>query len=272
MLVFAAITPHPPIIIPGVGQPNDLKLVKQTISAMEKLSEEIIEADPEVIIIISPHALVHTDRFAIYGCPKFYGDFAQFNAPNIKFNFKNDLELAENIMQKASDAGINSYLYGDPSSLIQNLDHGEMVPLYFLKKNLSENVKVMPIAYSYLDRAQHYAFGQTISEVINSTNKRVAIIASGDLSHRLIPGAPAGYSESGKEFDKQLVEYLKNNEVREILEMDEDFIESAGECGFRSFLILLGILENRNYNPEILSYEGPFGVGYLVANFNLKNN
>jgi len=283
MISFAAITPHPPIIIPGIGKKEDLKKVKDTIKAMEKLGKEIAEAEPDTIIIISPHALVHQDRFAVYGSPRFFGDFGHFGppriasgeagAPDINFRFENDLELASEIIEKANDAGIKAFPFGDPDSDSFELDHGEMVPLYYLTKHLPESVKILPIAYSYLDRAQHYGFGQIINQIANSQKqkaKRIAIIASGDLSHRLIQGAPAGYSEAGHEFDNQLIEFIKYNKAREIMEMDEELVENAGECGFRSILILYGTLEGMKYQPEILSYEGPFGVGYLVANFTIN--
>lgn len=283
MLVFAAITPHPPIIIPGIGQPEDLKTAKKTIEAMEKLSLKISEAKPDTIIIISPHAAVHSDRFAIYASPHFYGNFAQFNAPNISQRFENNLFLAEKIAKNANEAGIGSFLFGDPDNNLFELDHGEMVPMYYLSKGLPADTKIIPVAYSYLDRAQHYGFGQVIQEIADSpefANDRIAIIASGDLSHRLTPGAPAspeasqggpaGYSTGGEDFDKQLVELISQNKVRDIIEMDEEFVEEAGECGFRSILVLLGAIEGCKYQPEVLSYEGPFGVGYLVANFNLN--
>ena len=54
-----------------------------------------------------------------------------------------------------------------------------------------------------------------------------------------------------------------------ILNMGEELVEEAGECGFRSIIILLGALSNlqqTTYNLQLLSYEGPFGVGYLIAN------
>ena len=82
--------------------------------------------------------------------------------------------------------------------------------------------------------------------------------------------APAGFSSRGKEFDGKLIEFLKNKDIDGILNMDPDLVEEAGECGYRSIIILLGVLNGLNWQPEILSYEGPFGVGYLVANFKLN--
>lgn len=273
MLVFSALVPHPPMIVSGIGTKQDRIKVKNTILAMEKLAEKIVCAEPDVLIIISPHAIIHLDKMAVYGAPKLIGDFAQFGAKNISFQFDNDIELAKKITDASNEAGIGAFLFGNRESDYSELDHGEMVPLHYLAKNLPENIRVLPIAYSYLDRLQHFGFGQIIEEVINSqefANLRVAVIASGDLSHRLLYNQQPQFQESGKQFDHEIVEYLQYNKTQEILAMDEDVLEEAGECGYRSLLILLGALSNQKYETEILSYEGPFGVGYLVANFSLK--
>jgi AmmeMemoRadiSam system protein B len=128
----------------------------------------------------------------------------------------------------------------------------------------------VPIAYSNLERAKHFTFGQIMAETIKKFPSRCGFVASGDLSHRLIQGAPGGYSRAGQEFDEKLVQDLKSANTKEIMYYDEDFVDDAGECGFRSILILLGLLDGLNIKPKILSYEGPFGVGYLVADYQLK--
>lgn len=269
-LVFASICPHPPIIIPAIGG-SEANKCQSTIKAMEDLSGFIAQAEPETLIMISPHAMVHSDRFAVYGNPRFQGSFDHFGAPEVNFRLENDLGLAQAVVKQANQEGIGAFLFGDPDGESFELDHGIMVPLFYLAKNLPESIKIIPMAFSHLSPAQHYAFGQTIRDVINSApfrDKKVALIASGDLSHRLAEGTLAGYSASGKEFDKQIVEDIQFNRVREILEMEEDFLDEAGECGYRSFVILLGVLDGLKYRPEVLSYEGPFGVGYMVANFN----
>jgi len=112
-----------------------------------------------------------------------------------------------------------------------------------------------------------YQFGRIIMKAIKKRGVPVAVIASGDLSHRLKPGAPAGFNPRGKEFDEKLTEYISKYQVEEILKMDEDLVTSAGECGLRSIIVLLGSLSDKRFKPEVLSYEGPFGVGYLVSLF-----
>lgn len=267
-IVFGAISPHPPIIIPEVGG-SETKKVQKTIKALEKLALKLAEKEPDILIVITPHGLVYPDRMNVCGLPKLQGDFGNFGAPQIKYKWENDLKLAYKINKSANKENIPTLLYdnGGAGGTLE-LDHGVLVPLYYLTQNLAE-VKVLPIAYSFLDNLRHFAFGEILAEIGKSENQNIAIIASGDLSHRLIPSAPAGFAPGGKKFDQDLISKIKTKDIEGILNFDEDFVEEAGECGLKSIIILLGALEKLKWQPEILSYEGPFGVGYLVANLKI---
>ena len=143
-----------------------------------------------------------------------------------------------------------------------------MVPLHFLKRALT-GVSLVPLTFSWLPLETHFAFGQAIRKAAEASQKRVAVIASGDLSHRLLPNAPAGYDPLGKVFDEQLVAAVSRADIRAILKFDIGLIERAGECGLRPIVILLGALDGLKVKPEVLSYEGPFGVGYMVASLDI---
>ncbi|HEC92673.1 MAG TPA: AmmeMemoRadiSam system protein B, partial [Candidatus Atribacteria bacterium] len=222
---------------------------------------------------VSPHGPVDFNQFTINDSPTLAGHFYNFGDFQTELVFKNDLESIEQIKNTLTyfnhDRGsfkINQLPFREIN--LKELDHGALVPLYYLSREYPK-FKVVPIAYSYLDIETHFKFGKILKKAIESQDKKIAIVASGDLSHRLTPEAPAGYSSRGKEFDEKLIELLKNKDVKGILNMDPDLVEEAGECGYRSIIILLGVLDGLNWQPEILSYEGPFGVGYLVANFKI---
>lgn len=205
-IVFAAISPHPPIILPSVGSEKDRVQVKNTIKALENLGEILAKSKPDSIIISSPHP-----------------------------------------------------------------DWGFEVPLYFLAKDFQGRIEQILIGAEspqfYFEEGEREYKSRILS--ISAVNC-IALIASGDLSHVLKEEGPYGFHPDGPKFDKDLITFLKKKNIKEILKLDEKYPE-AGECGLRSFCFLLGILEvsGINYQPEILSYEGPFGVGYLVANFKL---
>lgn len=259
-LNFAGISPHPPIIVPGIGSEDDLVKVGETILGMKKLTTAFRQAEIDTLIIISPHMLVYPDKFNISAMKKLFGSFASFNHPDLIYEEQNDLDFVSILKKKMDEAQVNHTLYDNGGEFFE-LDHGLMVPLSYLKQNQDSAFRVVPIAYSFLPPAAHFSFGQVLKEAATEYSGRVGILASGDLSHRLLQNPEA------KKFDQTLISDLKENKVKEILYYDEEFIETAGECGYRSIVTLLGALDGLEVTPEIFSYEGPFGVGYLVANY-----
>jgi len=258
-LVFAAIAPHPPLLIPEIGREN-LALIEKTVKGLKELEENLYHANPETVIVITPHSELLADAFTINHAPTLTSKFEQFGDLSTKLEFNNNLGLAYQIRERA-EAVLPVVLTTD-----HELDHGAGVPLFYLSQNLKK-LKVIPIGYSFLPRNKHLEFGGQIRKIIDQSNERIAVVASGDLSHRLTEDAPAGYSPRGQEFDRLLIDLLKKKDHQAIAKIKQELLAEAGECGYRSILILLGILGELNYQPQILSYEGPFGVGYLVANF-----
>lgn len=261
MLKFAAICPHPPIIIPSIGREN-LSLVSTTVQSMKILAKEVRDLGLETIVIISPHGPYQADFMSINGQEALEGDFLDFGADDISMKFANDIDLALGIKNISDSKGVPAEMLGKGIAL----DHGSMVPLYFLTKHVSD-MMIVPVSFSELDYGKHLEFGKAIFEAIENTDRKVGLVASGDLSHRLTPDAPAGYSPAGKKFDSIIVELLEAGNADEVLRIDSNLIEEAGECGLRSIIIALGALSSLDSKFKKLSYEGPFGVGYLVGRF-----
>jgi len=259
-LVFASIVPHPPLLIPNIGK-DELKKIKKTELAMTKLEEDLYIARPEVIFIVSPHGSLFADAFSINAHTDYVSDFEQFGDFSTKVEFRGSEDMAAHVSRLSKDAHLPVQLVSE-----HKLDHGSSVPLFYLTKHLP-NVKILPLGYSALDVKSHLKFGELLKEVIMQSDKRIAVVASGDLSHGLTTDAPAGLSKVGAEFDTKLIELLETRNTKGITNMDGKFVEDATECGYRSILVLLGILKNMDYTFKNLSYEGPFGVGYLVGNF-----
>jgi len=263
-LVFSAITPHPPVLIPEIGKEN-LKKIKKTQAAMEQLEQIFYASKPESVLIISPHGKIFDDSFNFNLSPNYVASFKEFGDFGLELKFKSDfMSIQEIRAADETNKAVPIVLSSEPE-----LDHGFSVPLYYLTQHL-KNIPIIPITYSGLDYSQHFAFGQWLYRQLSRINKRFAVIASGDLSHKLTKDAPGGYSVEAKKFDQQLLKLIKNKDIQGILNIETELIKAAGECGLRSIIILFGILESINVQPEVLSYEGPFGVGYAVCNFQLK--
>ena len=146
------------------------------------------------------------------------------------------------------------------------LDHGITVPLHFLMKHAELNtVEYVMMSYGDFPYTTLMKHGDIIAKTAETLNKRVVLIASGDMSHALSSKGPYHFHPDGPWFDQRMQEVLKQNDLVSIFCSDEQRIANAAECGLRSFAILTGAYNRRNTHSEVLSYEGPFGVGYLIA-------
>ena len=266
MLSFTAFAPHPPIIIPEIGEDN-LQYCQNTVRAMEDLSSSIDKEDIDTIVFISPHTTLSPHNMIVSYKEHASGDFGDFGHPEINYRSKIDLELVEEIINQAKKDKVKAKPLSHEIDFA--LDHGVLVAYHFLQKGLTSSPSVVVIGLSSLSRGEHFSFGQTLSEAINKTDKRIAVVASGDLSHRILEH---GSGAIGQRFDKIITESVKQMDAEAILNIEPSLQEEAGECGFRSLLILLGILDGRSIESKVLSYEAPFGVGYLVAKFDEKQN
>ena len=108
-------------------------------------------------------------------------------------------------------------------------------------------------------------FGRCIKRAVEKVDRPTAFVASGDLSHRLTPGAPAGFHPDARRFDEEVIEAVRVNAPERIMDIDPGLRRLAGECGYRSMLVALGVCAESEAACEVLNYEAPFGVGYLVA-------
>jgi len=261
-IIGAFIVPHPPIILLEVGRGEERK-IRRTMEAYERIVRTITSLKPDTIILTSPHAVGYQDYFHISPGEGASGDFGEFGAPQVRLRVKYDEKLAGIIASQAERMGINAGFQGERK---KELDHGTMVPLYFLQ-GVYEDFELVRIGLSGYSLPDHFRFGQCIREAVETSGRRVVLMASGDLSHRLNAHGPYGFREEGAVFDKRVTEAMSRGDFQAFLDFDENLLEAAAECGLRSFIIMAGALEGATVDPVLLSYEGTFGVGYAVASF-----
>lgn len=257
-LVFAAIAPHPPIMVPEVGG-EAIGEVRGSIEAMAELTRRIINSGARTVILVSPHAPLDPTAFVAYSDPLLRGHFSDFRAPETTVEAQLDEKLLISIAECAEADNFEIRYLKD-----RVLDHGTAVPLYFLQR-YGWRGSVVALGYSFLGNEEHLQFGQSIRKAVEKVGRPAAFVASGDLSHRLRPEAPAGYNSIAHLFDEEVVEAIRTNRPEKIIHIDQELRRMAGECGYRSMLVLLGSAEKLSFSCDVLNYEAPFGVGYLVA-------
>ncbi|MFZ7104448.1 MAG: AmmeMemoRadiSam system protein A [Peptococcaceae bacterium] len=266
MLQMVALCPHPAIIIPEIGK-EELNQVTRTVNAMSELSMEIKKLDPELIIFITPHGAVFRDAITIPKLDNIAGSFRKFGA-DISLRRKIAGGFRRILLQEARQIeavvveldSVDAHNY----SVKLELDHGILVPLYYLNK-AGVDTPILPINMGMLPYYQLYEFGMCLQKAIAGENKKAVVIISGDFSHRLTPDAPAGFDPQGKVFDEIVVQSIAEGDVLRLFNIDHKIINKAGECGLRPLVMGLGALDGFAIRSKVYSYEGPFGVGYLVA-------
>ena len=250
--------PHPPLAVPDVGEGRE-EGIKETIESFRRVASEIAAIEPETIIIMTPHGMVYSDYFHISPGEKASGSFAVFGAPEAVVSVCYDSVLTERISKTAAQYGIGAGTMGEKDS---KLDHGTMVPLWFVNEKQTV-YKVVRISQSAMEPAAHYRMGQAISEAVRDT--RTVFIASGDLSHKLAENGPYGLSHEGILFDEIMVKIFNNGDYLSLLGIEAGFREKAAECGYNSLVTVAGIYDGFSVKSSLLSYENTFGVGYAAA-------
>lgn len=252
--------PHPPLIIPDVGKGEEKK-IQRTIDAYQKVAEAVGCLHPETIVLLSPHQIMYADYFHISPGQGARGDFGQFRAARTSMEVAYDTEFVRVLCETAEASGLPAGTLGERE---KKLDHGTMVPLYFVNQFWT-GYRLVRIGLSGLPFVVHYRLGQCIRTAAQTLGRNTVVIASGDLSHKLKEDGPYGYQEEGPVYDGRIMDVMGRGDFGELLEFSEDFCEKAAECGHRSFTIMAGAFDRTGVEAERLSYEGPFGVGYGVC-------
>ena len=255
--------PHPPLIVPAVGRGEE-RVIAATVGAYERAAAFVMSFAPETLIVVSPHTAMYADYFHVSPGAGASGNFAQFGAPQEAFDAAYDAEFVRELEAAAKESGFPAGTLGERD---KRLDHGVTVPLYFISRAAGELPKIVRVGLSGLSLAEHYKFGRLIAETAEKLGRRAAVVASGDLSHKLKADGPYGFSPDGPKYDERIMDVMGRAAFGELFDFSEDFCESAAECGHRSFVIMAGAFDGRDVRAERLSYEGPFGVGYGVCTF-----
>jgi len=259
MLVYSAIVPHPAVSIPDIGGQSAPDQITQTLKALATIRQELYASKPDTVVIISPHASSRPDTLSIHQNKDCQITFKQFGDLGNYFNLQTNMGLSYRLIERLEST---APVMAHEETLI---DYGSAVPLFHLLNKLQE-VKVCIIGTaSDIDLVQHFSYGQQLLKPLDTTNERVAIIASADLSHDKKGDQP----ETGSAFDHQVIRLLEKNNIKEFLALAPEQCLAVNECGLRPIALLLGVLADKSYQLKTTSYERGLGIGYLTAQITL---
>lgn len=269
-LEAAFILPHPPLAVHEVGRGRE-EGIASTLAGFDEVAQRIETIAPDDIVIISPHAAYYADWIYMASGGGAHGDLAQFGAPDVEVDLRYDGPLRASIERAAEERGIPA---GEIPGGARPLDHGVMVPLSFVDKRYpADRYQAVLMGGSALPREQLLGFGRCIADACAASGKRCVLLVSGDLSHKLEADGPYGFDPAGPQFDDAFVQIVEEGRPAAFADIDARMCEDAAECGLSGFIMMAGALERaselsgQGFSSELISHEGPFGVGYGVAAF-----
>ncbi len=266
-ITAAFMMPHPPLIIPEIGKGGEQN-IQATIDAYGQAAQRIARLSPETIVLISPHQVMYADYFHISPGAGASGDFGSFGAAQVTIQAAYDTDFVNLLCGMAQSRNISAGTLGERDP---RLDHGTMVPLSFVDAYRTD-YKLVRIGLSGLSLAAHYDLGTCVQDTADALGRRIVVIASGDLSHRLLESGPYGFREEGPLYDRRIMDVMERGAFEELFDFSEGFCEKAGECGHRSFAMMAGALNKKAFTAKRYSYEGPFGVGYGICGYEVTGS
>ena len=229
-LVFACIAPH-----------GDVDLDPSLRAAMEELGRRAAAAEPEVVVVVTPHS-VHVD-----------GHFAVITSARVG-EHETDAATAAALLE--TDVPIVGVSYGgnDPSTAEFPLDWGAEIPLQFVRA--PKVVVVSPARDRPLE--EHVRLGEAIAALPG----RIALIASADHGHAHDADGPYGFDPAAAEYDALLQEIVASDRL-DFLPLAE-LVEAGKADSLWQLLVLQGAV-GETARADVLAYAAPTYYGMLVA-------
>lgn len=258
---------HPPVLIPEIGEGRENEAEK-TIRGLRDLALKVAEIKPEVIVCITPHGNVFRDGVAVVYENQMKGDLRNFGHPEIAMEKDCDMGLLDELNMGFGKNNCHTIFLNHKIAkeykISLDLDHGVLVPLYFIEKYY-RSYKIVHVTIGELSLIELYKMGQVIREAIEARGKEAMILASADLSHCLKDEGPYAFNPMGPLFDENIVNGIKAKNYYSILTVPHQVYEPAGQCGLKPIIMGLGATDGLDTEATVFSYEGPFGVGYMSA-------
>lgn len=262
MLVFAGIVPNSPLLFQSINR-DRLDEVTKTLEGLRELSDDLYAAKPDTIILLSDSEVMYPDAFSLNVADPYTTDLSAVGDLGYHKKYHPDFSFVDALQRYSRKNSLPITL-----STFPTLTSASAIPLHFLTEHLP-SVRIVLLSPCALDPKTHFSLGNALKHLILDSSKRIAVIAAADTSHALTKDAPEAFHEDSLVFEEKLLDILRTKNTAGLLQLDVGLIERAKDTSYREIAMLFGVIDGMGATPSILSYEKPFGVGYLVANFSL---
>ena len=257
-VVCAVLMPHAPVLVPGVGE-ADQGAIAESRRAMRLAAKCVLSHRPEAVVLISPHSPRKPRAFGFWADDLLQGSFARLGAPQVEVSLPLDQPLARTLAEEMHARHLETWVIRQTA-----LDHGALVPLWFLAEAGWAGPTVV-LGLNHHGEDGLTTVGAAIAAAAQALPRRLAVVASGDMSHRLTANAPCGYHPQAHEFDETFIRLVSAGDYRNIEKIVPELRELAAEDAVDATVIAASAVNYQTRGHQVLNYEGPFGVGYGVA-------
>jgi len=263
-LVMATLAPHVPSICFKERAPE---FQKPLVDGMKQVSDMIYQSSIDAIVLVSCHWM-STFYHYVDATPHHKGVLTALECPqlisDVPYSYPGDQDLGRELVKAGQDAGIPVLEVNDPTYI---WDYGTVVPLRHLVPN--EDIPVVDLCVTWAGSLDETCqWGKVIGQVIRNSNKRIAFVCSGALSHNLVRGREKMPTLSEQAMDKQFLKYLTDHDLASAWEMLPQYAKAAGvESGGRHLAMLFGVLEDGKYDISLLGEAQSSGSWNAVVNF-----
>lgn len=262
-IVAAMATCHAPQLF-TYPQDEDHAQLDATIAAMRKLGKVLDETRPDVAIFLGSD---HLETFSISCVPTFAllaGSRAIAQFAGRSFDLPVHREMAEDLLNKLVRADFD-VAYSEDAVL----GHTFAVPFEFVLEG--RDIPVIPFHTNvYLpplpSPRRCAALGREIARIIASRPERVALIASGGMSH--YPGTWK-YPHPEFDFDRWMIGELERGNTDALIRMTVEQLDEVGNTELLNWSIMLGATGPRR--GELLQYTPTWHHGHAVMRFRITD-
>jgi aromatic ring-opening dioxygenase LigB subunit len=251
-LVFAAIAPHGGLVFEQPDAP--------TRRGMEELKRRFDAAQPETVIVVTPHGTLVDGHFGVVRSAKLSEHGNQFLDADHLYDGPGEPELADACVRALQEDGLPALGVTFGSTVAgaseMPIDWGAGIPLWFMR---APAVVVTPCRARSND--EHVRAGAALARA--TAGRRVALVASADHGHGHTADGPYGFAPESEVYDAQIVE-IRENRLAELATWDAGFAVAAKADSFWQLLMLYGAVGD-GFAGELLSYEAPTYFGMLCA-------
>ena len=245
-LVFAAIAPHGDLAIPEACSLEQRSLAAGTQAGMRELERRCRAANPEVIVVLTPHGIHVTGSIAVVIAGHATGSLEEAPEP-IDLDLETDLPLAHATIDALRGEGVPvvgvSFGGNVPAEAVMPMDWGTLIPLWYLGGRWEPPRRIVVVAPARdLPAATHVSAGVAIGRAAAVSAHRIALIASADQAHTHDAAGPYGVHPSARIYDEIAASAVRESDLGRLLDVSARLLEDAKPDSWWQMLMLHGAL------------------------------